>query len=139
MFSFICISIANVTSSFAFFILIPSSIYSQSVGHILEQEFHVWAICAVRVVRRKKVDLRNFEQLKRVVFSTFCGQKKFRILKNIFQHLIEKLHKMAFINYFLKCKKVEKIDYHSNLNFELSTESHCLKHWVLIYLPTQST
>ena len=36
--------------------------------------------------KEKKVDLRNSEQLLRVVFSIFGGKKKF-----------EKLHKMAFI------------------------------------------
>jgi hypothetical protein len=37
----------------------------------------VWVVWAVRAVRavRKKVDLSFSEQLLRVVFSTFCGQK----------------------------------------------------------------
>jgi hypothetical protein len=34
----------------------------------------VWAVWAGRAVRKKKVDLRNFEQLLSVFFSTFCGQ-----------------------------------------------------------------
>jgi hypothetical protein len=50
--------------------------------------------------KEKKVDLRNSEQLLRVVFSTFCGQKKFKINFSI---RIEKLHKMAFI-YILEIK-----------------------------------
>jgi hypothetical protein len=37
----------------------------------------VWAIWAVLAVRGKKVDLRNSEQLFRVVFSTYGGQKQF--------------------------------------------------------------
>ena len=36
----------------------------------------VWVVWAVRAVREKKVDLRNSEQLLRVVFSTFGGQNK---------------------------------------------------------------
>ena len=45
---------------------------SWSIGHILEHELAVWAVRALR----KKVDLRFSKQLLRVVFSTFCGQKK---------------------------------------------------------------
>ena len=33
----------------------------------------------LKAVRKKKVDLRNSEQLLGVVFSTFCGQKFFQI------------------------------------------------------------
>ena len=74
-----------------------------------------------RVVRKRRVDLRNSEQLLRVVFQLFVGKKK--ILKN-FSIRIEKLHKMAFIYLFLlkKLKKVEKIGYHSNFNFECNTK-----------------
>jgi hypothetical protein len=36
----------------------------------------VWAFWAVQAVREKKEDLSFSEQLLRVVFSTFCGQKK---------------------------------------------------------------
>jgi hypothetical protein len=68
------------------------------------------------------VDLRNSEQLLRVVFSTFCGQKK-KYLKKYFSIRIEKLHKMAFIYiFFYKFEKIEKIRYHSNFNFECNTE-----------------
>ena len=46
--------------------------YSCSIGYILEHEFFCfWAAQAVR----KKVDLSYSEQLLRVVFSTFWGQK----------------------------------------------------------------
>ena len=39
-----------------------------------------WTIWAAQAVRKKKVDLSFSEQLLRVVFSTFCGQKKFKFL-----------------------------------------------------------
>ena len=54
-------------------IFIPSSIYSYSIGHILERKFFCLGSQGSKV---KKVDLRNSEQLLRVVFSTFCEQKK---------------------------------------------------------------
>ena len=73
------------------------------------------------------MDLRDFEQLLRVVFSTFGGQKKLKtfFFKKHFSNRIEKLHKMAVIFFFYlkKLKKVEKIGYHSNSNFECNTES----------------
>ena len=60
------------------------------------------------------MDLSFSEQLLMVVFSTFCGQKKYlkKILK-YFSVRIEKLHKMAYIIYFFlkKFEKVEKIGY----------------------------
>ena len=56
-----------------FFRVDPSAIYSWSIGHINSS---VWAVLAVRAVREEKVDLRNSEQLFRVVFSTFGGQQK---------------------------------------------------------------
>ena len=52
---------------------IPSSIYSWSIGHILEHKF----FCLGRLGSQgKTVDLRNSEELFRIVFSTFCGQNK---------------------------------------------------------------
>ena len=52
----------------------------------------------------KKVDLSFSEQLLRVVFSTFCGQKIFfLIFEKYFSVRIEKLYKMAF-NFFLTSK-----------------------------------
>jgi hypothetical protein len=55
------------------FVLNPSSKDSWSIGHILEHEFY----CFGRLGSKgKKVDLRNSEQLLRVVFSTFGGQNK---------------------------------------------------------------
>ena len=67
------------------------------------------------------MDLRNSEQLLRVVFFNFLWARK--NLK-YFSILIEKLHKMAFIIFifFEKFEKVEKIGYHSNFNFECNTE-----------------
>ena len=57
----------------------PSSIYSWSIGHILEHEFFCLGRLGSQGSKEKKVDLRNSEQLFRVVFSTFCGQKKSKI------------------------------------------------------------
>ena len=56
--------------------LSPSSIYSWSIGHILEHEFFCLGHLGCAGSKGKKVDLRNSEQLFRVVFSTFGGQKK---------------------------------------------------------------
>ena len=54
----------------------PSSIYSWSIGHILEHEFWCLGRLGSQGSKDKKVDLRNSEQLFRVFFSTFGGQKK---------------------------------------------------------------
>ena len=54
----------------------PSSIYSWSIGHILEHEFFCLGHLGCAGSKGKKVDLSFSEQLLRVVFSTFCGQKK---------------------------------------------------------------
>ena len=52
----------------------------QYIGHILEHDFFCLGHLGCAGSKGKKVDLRNSEQLLRVVFSTFWGQKK--ILKN---------------------------------------------------------
>ena len=52
-------------------------IYSWSIGHILEHEFFCLGHLGCAGSKGKKVDLRNSEQLFRVFFSTFGGQKKF--------------------------------------------------------------
>ena len=57
----------------------PSSIYSWSIGHILEHEFFFLGCLGSQDSKEKKVDLRNSELLLRVVFSTFGGQKEFLI------------------------------------------------------------
>jgi len=51
----------------------PSSIYSWSICQILEHEF---CCLGSQGSKDKKVDLRNSEQLLRVVFLTFGGQNK---------------------------------------------------------------
>ena len=58
----------------------------------------------------KKVDLRNPEQLLRVVFSTFCGDLFFfSFSKKYFSIHIEKLHRMTFVFFFLfLLKKLKK-------------------------------
>ena len=61
-------------------IFIPSSIYSYSIGHILERKFFCLGSQGSKV---KKVNLRNSEQLLRVVFLTFGGQNKpFKIFQS---------------------------------------------------------
>ena len=54
----------------------PSSIYSWSIGHILENEFFCLGHLGCAGSKGKKVDLSLSAQLFRVVFSTYCGQKK---------------------------------------------------------------
>ena len=53
-----------------FFRCFPSSIYSWSISHILEHEFCLGGLDS-QGCKEKNVDLRNSEQLLRVVFSTF--------------------------------------------------------------------
>ena len=68
---------SNLTLSYyECFINNPSSKYSLSIGHILEHEFFCLGHLGCAGSKGKKVDLRNSEQLFRVVFSTFGGQKK---------------------------------------------------------------
>ena len=79
----------------------PSSIYSWSIGQNLEHEFFCLGHLGCAGSKGKKVDLSFSEQLLRVVFSTFWGQKK--NLNFFFKHFsnrIEKLHKIAFIIFF---------------------------------------
>ena len=47
-------------------------------GHSLEKEFFCLGRLGSEGSKEKKVDLRNSEQLLRVVFSTFCGQKNLK-------------------------------------------------------------
>ena len=54
----------------------PSSIYSWSIDHILEHEFFCLGRLGSQGSKEKKVDLSFYEQLLRVFFSTFGGQKK---------------------------------------------------------------
>ena len=54
----------------------PSSIYSWSIDHILEHEFFCLGRLGCPGSKEKKVDLSFSEELLRVFFSTFCGQKK---------------------------------------------------------------
>ena len=62
----------------------PSSIYSWSIGHILEHEFFCLGHLGCAGSKGEKVDLRKSEQLLRVFFSTFWGQKKnSKFFKNI--------------------------------------------------------
>ena len=55
---------------------IPSSIFSWSIGHILEHEFFCLGRLGSSGSKGKKVDLSFSKQLLRVVFSTFDGQNK---------------------------------------------------------------
>jgi hypothetical protein len=49
---------------------------SPNISHILEHKFFCLGCLGSSQQLGKKVDLSFFEQLLRVVFSTFCGQKK---------------------------------------------------------------
>ena len=60
----------------------------------------VWAIWAVLAVRGKKVDLSFSEQLLRVVFSTFCGQKKIKKKKKHSSVRAKNLHNISYIEIF---------------------------------------
>ena len=51
--------------------MLPSSIYSWSIGHILEHEFLCLGRLGSQGSKGKKVDSRFSEQLLGVVFSTF--------------------------------------------------------------------
>ena len=63
----------------------PSSIYSWSIGHILDHEFFCLGRLGSQGSKGKKVDLRDSEQLLRVVFPTFGGQNKhFKKFKKLF-------------------------------------------------------
>ena len=59
--------------------------YSWSIGHILEYEFFCLGHLGCAGSKGKKVDLSFSEQLLRVVFSTFWGQKK---IKNIYKNIL---------------------------------------------------
>ena len=61
----------------------PSSIYSWSIGHILEHEFFCLGHLGCAGSKEKKVDLSFSEQLLRMFFSAFCGQKKIKIFLKI--------------------------------------------------------
>ena len=53
----------------------------------MEKEFSCLGCLGIQGSKEKKVDLRNSDQLLRVVFPTFCGQKEFKFLKNVcFEH-----------------------------------------------------
>jgi hypothetical protein len=60
----------------------------------------VWADWAAQGSQEKKVDLSFSEQLLRVVFSTFCGQKKEKKFKYC-RVRKKKLHNISFILFFL--------------------------------------
>ena len=54
---------------------------SWSIDHILEHEFFCLGRLGCPSSKEKKVDLSFYEQLLRVVFSAFCGQKKLNLKK----------------------------------------------------------
>ena len=59
------------------------SIYSWSIGHILEHEFFCLGCLGWAGSKEKKVDLSFSGQLLRVFFPTFWGQKKWFFFENI--------------------------------------------------------
>ena len=83
----------------------PNSIYSYSIGHILENEFcHLdcWAVLW-KIYETTKI-LLKYATFKGGFFN-FLRAKKNKIFKKHFSNHIEKLHKMAFIIFFKKLKK----------------------------------
>ena len=68
----------------------PSSIYSWSIGHILEHECFCLGRLGSQGSKRKKVDLKNSDQLFRAVFSTFGEQNFFNFSKNIVGSALKK-------------------------------------------------
>jgi hypothetical protein len=97
--------------------------YSWSISHILEQEF----FCLGRAFRqlravRKKVDLSFSEQLLRVVFQTFGGQKVNFFLKYVASALKSCIKKVLYIFFFFLNFWGVKIGCHSHFNPECNTE-----------------
>ena len=89
--------------------LSPSSIYSCSIGHILEHEFFSLGRLGSSGSKEKKVDLSYSEQLLRVVLSTFCGQKKSKIsFKDILVSALKNYRKWLLYIFFLFFEKVVK-------------------------------
>ena len=64
------------------------SIYSWSIGHILEHEFFCLGCLGWAGSKEKKVDLSFSGQLLRVFFPTFWGQKK----RIFFENIVESFH-----------------------------------------------
>ena len=99
----------------------PSSIYSWSIGHILEHEFFCLGRLGSQGSKEKKWIWGILSNFWGWCFQLFVCKKNI-IFQRYFSIRIEKLHEMAFIIFFLKFEKIEKIDYHSNFNFECNTE-----------------
>ena len=103
----------------------PSSIYSWSIGNILEHEFFCLGRLGSSGSKEKKVDLSYSEQLLRVFFSTFWEQN-YNFFKNILATALKSYIKKFLFFYFFFLKKfkiVEKIGYYANFNFDCNTES----------------
>ena len=101
----------------------PSSIYSCSIGHILEHEFFCLGRLGSSGSKEKKriwVILSNFWKW---FFQLFAGKKKkSKFFKNILATALKNYIKWLLYIFFFVLKKVEKIGYHSNFNFECNTE-----------------
>ena len=76
----------------------PSSIYSCCLSHILEHEIFCFGRFGSQGSKEKIGDLSFSEQLLRVIFLTFGGQKNnLNIFKKHISNRTEKLHKMKLI------------------------------------------
>ena len=91
----------NFAKSSPYFCPLPSSIYSCSIGHILEHDFCHLGCWAVKGKFLKRPNFCLSMLLFGVVFSTFCGQKNnFSIFFFFFSVRVQKL-----LNKKLKKKK----------------------------------
>ena len=69
----------------------PSSIYSWSIGHILEQEFFWLGRLSSQGSKEQKVGIKNSEQLMRVDFKLLVVQKNFKFF---FKNIVSSANKM---------------------------------------------
>ena len=79
----------------------PSSIYSWSIGHILEHEFFCLGRLGSSGRKEKKVDLSYSEQLLRVVFSWAKKNLKFFLPTKSWKNHPQKLLRKTQIHFFL--------------------------------------
>ena len=94
------------------------SIYSWSIGHILEHEFFCLGCLGWAGSKEKKVDLSFSGQLLRVFFSTFWGQKKWIFF---WKHCRKFPHFFDIFDDFVYCWTFEILHLHICLLLNLWT------------------
>ena len=79
------------------------------------------------------MDLSFSEQLLRVFFSTFCGQKKTTFLQNILASALKSCIISLLHNFFFELKKKNrtKINLSDSLNRDCKRESGFIQHWFI--------